>query len=86
LHDELARKIPGIDEHFERATPGMHTSESVDYGIVIQGQITLELDEGRTMLLKPGDCVVQNGTRHRWVNASEAPCLMAFVLIGGRRL
>jgi len=82
---ELSQKIPGMADHFERDTPGMHTSDSVDYGIVIRGEIILELDDGKTVRLRQGDCVVQNGTRHRWRNPLYEPCLMAFVLIGGVR-
>ncbi len=83
--DELDQKIPGMARHFERETPGMHTSESVDYGVVIRGEIILELDDGKTVHLRQGDCVVQNGTRHRWRNEHSEPALMAFVLIGGKR-
>jgi len=83
--EELSQKIPGMAEHFERDTPGMHTSETLDYGIVIRGEMILELDDGKTVHLRQGDCVVQNGTRHRWRNPLSEPCLMAFVLIGGVR-
>ena len=83
--DELSQKVPGMAEHFERDTPGMHTSDSVDYGIVIRGEMLLELDDGKTVHLRQGDCVVQNGTRHRWRNPLPEPCLMAFVLIGAKR-
>jgi hypothetical protein len=45
----------------------------------------LELDDGATVDLHPGDCVVQNGTRHAWRNRSNLPCLMAFIMIGADR-
>ena len=48
---------------------------------VLSGEIWLELDDGE-IHLRPGDCVVQNGTRHAWRNRSGAPCSMAIVLIG----
>jgi mannose-6-phosphate isomerase-like protein (cupin superfamily) len=83
--EELSQKVPGMAEHFERDVPGMHTSDSVDYGIVIRGEMILELDDGKTVHLRQGDCVVQNGTRHRWRNPLPEPCLMAFVLIGAKR-
>jgi len=84
---EAAEKIPGWAEnaHYERDNPGMHTTDTIDYGVVIRGEIVLELDDGKTVRLRQGDCVVQNGTRHRWRNPLPEPCLMAFVLIGGRR-
>lgn len=83
--EELSQKVPGMAAHFERDTPGMHTSDTLDYGIVIRGEMILELDDGKTVHLRQGDCVVQNGTRHRWRNPLSEPCLMAFVLIGGQR-
>ena len=61
---------------------GMHTSDTVDYGIVVSGEIWLELVDGEEVRLKQGDCVVQNGTRHNWRNRGSEVCVMAFVLIG----
>src|SRR2546426_6933651 len=63
----------------------MHTTDSVDYGIVISGQMTLVLDDQRIVDLKPGDCVIQNGTRHAWWNRGRRPCVMAIVLVGADR-
>jgi quercetin dioxygenase-like cupin family protein len=85
---ELGEKIPGMADHFERGGPearGMHTTDTLDYGVVVRGEMTLELDDGAIVHLRQGDCVVQNGTRHRWRNPGAEPCLMAFVSIGGRR-
>jgi len=82
---ELNEKVPGMGRHFDRDAPGMHTTDTVDYGIVVRGEMTLELDDGEKIHLQQGDCVIQNGTRHRWRNPSTEPCLMAFVSVGGRR-
>ena len=82
--EEISQKFPGMEKHFERDTPGMHTTDSVDYGIVVRGEMILELDDGKTVHLRQGDCVVQNGTRHRWRNPLSEPALMAFVLIGAK--
>jgi mannose-6-phosphate isomerase-like protein (cupin superfamily) len=82
---EYLIKAPGLAEAMELQDPGMHTTDSVDYGVVISGEITLELDDGATVSLKQGDCVVQNGTRHAWRNGSPTPCVMAFVLVGATR-
>ena len=65
----------------EKDDPAMHTTRTIDYGIVLSGEIDLELDEGEVHL-RPGDVVVQRGTRHAWRNRGSAPCTMAFVLIG----
>jgi mannose-6-phosphate isomerase-like protein (cupin superfamily) len=62
--------------------PLMHRTESVDYGIVIEGEMTLVLDDSE-VLLKPGSVVVQRGTNHAWANRSGRPCRMLFVLVDG---
>ncbi|PIF28616.1 Cupin domain-containing protein [Acidovorax sp. 56] len=63
--------------------PLMHRTESVDYGVVIEGELTLVLDEGEVQL-RPGSVVVQRGTNHAWANRSGAPCRMLFVLVDGQ--
>ncbi|WP_456619397.1 MULTISPECIES: cupin domain-containing protein [unclassified Bradyrhizobium] len=82
---EMSDKIPGMGDHFERGAPGMHTSDTIDYGVVVRGEMTLELDDGQKVHLRQGDCIVQNGTRHRWRNPLPEPCLMAFISVGGKR-
>ena len=52
--------------------PGMHTTDTIDFEVVLEGTITLELDDGAEVTLRPGDTVVQNGTRHRWKNPATA--------------
>lgn len=63
--------------------PLMHRTESVDYGIVIEGEMTLVLERGE-VALKPGSVVVQRGTNHAWANRSGQPCRMLFVLVDGK--
>jgi mannose-6-phosphate isomerase-like protein (cupin superfamily) len=82
---ELSDKVPGMGDHFERDVPGMHTTDTIDYGVVVRGEMTLELDDGQKVHLRQGDCIVQNGTRHRWRNPLPEPCLMAFISVGGKR-
>ncbi len=61
----------------------MHRTETVDYGIVLAGEIWLVVDEGETRL-RPGDVIVQRGTNHAWSNRTEETARMAFVLVDGR--
>jgi uncharacterized cupin superfamily protein len=61
----------------------MHKTETVDYAIVLAGEITAVMDDGETVL-KAGDILVQRGTNHGWANRSGKPCRIAFVLIDGR--
>ena len=63
--------------------PLMHRTESVDYGIVIEGELTLVLDDSE-VALRPGSVVVQRGTNHAWANRSGRPCRMLFVLVDAR--
>lgn len=81
---EYAEKIPGLAETHELDNPGMHTTETIDYGIVLSGEIYLELDDKNEVHLKAGDCIVQNGTRHGWRNRSNEACLVAFIMIGAK--
>ena len=61
----------------------MHTTESVDYAIVLHGEIYARMDEGET-LLRTGDVLIQRGTNHAWANRSDDVCRVAFVLIDGK--
>ncbi len=81
VRSEAVRQLPGLAETLE-ADFRMHQTATVDYGIVVSGEIWMELDEGREVHLKAGDCVVQNGTRHGWSNRGREACLVAFAMIG----
>lgn len=59
----------------------MHRTNSIDYGIVLEGEIELELDDGAKRTVRQGGVIVQRGTNHLWRNATGRPCRIAFVLI-----
>ena len=61
-------------------SPRNHRTDSIDYAVVISGEIDMELD-GETVHLKAGDVLVQRGTIHNWINHGSEPCVIAFVLI-----
>jgi len=82
---ELEAKLPGLAETLELENPGMHTTDTVDFDVVVSGEVYLELDDGKQVLLKAGDCVVQNGTRHAWRNRSSQDCVIAVTLVGAKR-
>jgi hypothetical protein len=63
-----------------RRHPYMHRTDTVDYAVVLQGSITMLLDD-EDVELSVGDVVIQNGTNHAWSNRATTPCLIAFVLI-----
>jgi hypothetical protein len=83
--EESAETFPDLAATIEPDNPGMHTTATVDYAIVLDGEVWLELDDGKEIHLKPHDVVVQNGTRHAWRNKGTKPAKMAFVLIGAVR-
>lgn len=60
----------------------MHRTETIDYGIVLEGELVLIMDEGETVV-RAGDIVVQRGTNHGWANRSDRNCRIAFILIDG---
>jgi quercetin dioxygenase-like cupin family protein len=77
----------GVMVRFTEMAPGaespMHRTETVDVGIVLEGETWLLLDDGSETRLGPGDTVVQRGTNHAWANRSDRPVRMAFVMIDG---
>ncbi|HXX91748.1 MAG TPA: cupin domain-containing protein [Acidimicrobiales bacterium] len=82
---EAQEKVPDLVAKLEPADPGMHSTDTVDFAVVVEGELDLELDEKRTVHVGPGDCVVQRGTRHAWRNRSGQPARVAFILLGGHR-
>ena len=74
--------LPGMLDHMDPDAPGMHTTATLDVEVVLSGTVVLELDDGATVTLHPGDTVVQNGTRHRWSNPGDVPATLAVVLVG----
>ena len=83
--EENLRNTPGLAELFEPDEPGMHTTPTVDYVVVLDGTVVLELDDGATTTLNPGDVVVQNATRHAWRVPGDTPATIFVVLIGHDR-
>ena len=82
--EEALIRLRGLADHFEKEDPGMHKTNTVDYAVVYDGEIWLELDDAKTIHLKRGDVVVQNGTRHAWRNKATKPVTMLFFLNGAK--
>jgi len=78
IGDEKASTVKADSPH-----PLMHRTESVDYGVVIEGELTLVLDDSEVQL-RVGSVVIQRGTNHAWANRSGKPCRMLFVLVDGQ--
>ena len=67
----------------EAPHPLMHRTQTIDYGIVIEGELTMILDRSET-IVKAGDIVIQRGTNHAWANRTNKICRVAFILIDGQ--
>ncbi len=80
---EYATRLPGLAETFERNGSEMHITPTLDYAIILDGVLTLEVDDGKRLALSAGDIVVQQGTRHCWRNVGDVPATIAFVMLGG---
>ncbi|MEY4424648.1 MAG: hypothetical protein RJB56_275 [Actinomycetota bacterium] len=74
--------FPGFINELGNQSP-MHRTESIDYGIVLEGEIWLVLDDSE-VLLKAGDVCIQRGTDHAWANRSDKVCRVAFILVDGK--
>lgn len=85
MGQEFFEHMPELACTMEPDNPGMHTTDTVDYVIVLEGEVWLELDDGKQVHLKPHDVVVQNGTRHVWRNKSDKPVKVAVVMVGAKR-
>jgi quercetin dioxygenase-like cupin family protein len=73
----IVRYEPGV-------TPRNHRTDSIDYAVVISGEIEMELDDNVMAKLRAGDVLVQRGTIHNWVNRGTEACVIAFVLISAK--
>lgn len=74
------RSVFRVIEYAPGVAPRNHRTDSIDYAIVLSGEITMEIDR-ETVVLRAGDVLVQRGTIHNWVNRGDVPCVIAFVLI-----
>ena len=87
MRADAEEKFPGLFD-YHNADPedaAFHTTDTVDYGFVVEGELCLRLDNGHEQKLAPGSFVVQRGTRHAWINRSNKPALVVYVLLGAKR-
>lgn len=82
---ECQAKARGLSVPAQYQGAGLHVTDTVDYAVILSGEIWMTLDEDVEVHLSAGDCVVQNGTNHAWCNKANEPCLIAFILIGATR-
>jgi mannose-6-phosphate isomerase-like protein (cupin superfamily) len=90
--DGGARKVASTDpngtvfrlvEYGPGVAPRNHRTDSVDYAVVLSGEIDMEMD-GTMVHLRAGDVLVQRGTVHNWINRGTVPCVIAFVLVAAK--
>jgi hypothetical protein len=80
---DVLMSLPGLGELIGEG--GMHTTDTIDYSILLSGELWLELEDGSETRLEPGDYVIQNGVQHAWHNKSDEYAVLAAVLIGSGR-
>jgi mannose-6-phosphate isomerase-like protein (cupin superfamily) len=79
---QAEERLPGLLPYMEPNGSGMHTTPTVDFEVVLEGEVWLELDDGNEVHLRPGDCLVQNGTRHAWHNHGTETARLAVFIVG----
>lgn len=79
---DLDATFPGMMTFHELDEAGVHTTPTIDFEVVLAGECSLELDNGVEICLRQGDTLVQNGTRHRWLNKGSTACRIAIFLVG----
>jgi mannose-6-phosphate isomerase-like protein (cupin superfamily) len=82
---ELEEKFPGRAAHMESHQTGLHTTATIDFIYVVEGEIWLELDDGHEIHLNTGDSLVQNGVRHAWRNYGTKPCRLVVTILGASK-
>lgn len=83
--EEAEAKLPGLIGHMDPNEPGMHTTPTTDFDVLLSGTVVLELDDGAEVTLSPGDVVIQNGTRHRWRNPGTSPAVLITAMVGAQQ-
>jgi naringenin degradation protein FdeH len=83
--EEMEKRGARVDRERWAKRAGFHQTDTLDYAIVLEGEVYAVLDEGET-LMKAGDVLIQRGTHHAWSNRTNQPCRMAFILIDADRL
>ena len=86
---KLGTTLPGgtvfrVIEFSPGIAPRVHRTDSIDYAVVLSGEIDMELEKGTEVHLAAGDVLVQRGTVHNWINRGKAPCVIAFVLVDAK--
>lgn len=86
MQRDAEEKFPGLLDAHEADDPAMHASDTVDYVVMLEGELWLQVDGQEEVKLTVGDVVVQNGTRHGWTNKSDKPAMFAVVIVGADRV
>jgi oxalate decarboxylase/phosphoglucose isomerase-like protein (cupin superfamily) len=74
-----------VTEYGPGVSSRMHSNETIDYTVIMSGEIEMLLEDGSEVHLRAGDVVVQRATKHDWVNRGNVPCVVAFILLDARK-
>ena len=86
---KVGTTLPGgtvfrVVEFSPGVSPRVHRTDSIDYAVIVSGEIDMELEKGNEVHLKQGDVLVQRGTVHNWINRGKTPCVIAFALVDAK--
>ena len=86
---KVGTTLPGgtvfrVVEFSPGVSPRVHRTDSIDYAVIVSGEIDMELEKGNEVHLKAGDVLVQRGTVHNWINRGTAPCVLAVILVDAK--
>lgn len=82
---ECEEMVPGMTTEAVTDAEGSHATDTIDPTLLLAGEIDLTLDSGETKTLRKGDCIIQSGTSHAWVNNGTETCVMVTMFVGAER-
>jgi hypothetical protein len=85
LYEEAREALPGVLDTGHPDENGMHATDTLDWNVLLDGEMVLVMQDGSEAVLTPGACVIQRGTRHAWHNRTEKDALLLNVVFGAER-
>jgi hypothetical protein len=82
---EFGRMMAAQPHGMLRGAGGMHRTDTIDIGVVVSGEVTVESEDGSRVTMGPGDVYIQNGAIHAWRTNPDNPALVVYVLVGAGR-
>lgn len=85
LYEESKQTLPGVLDTVHPDENGMHCTDTLDWNVLLEGEMVLVMEDGSEAVLTPGTCVVMRGSRHAWRNRTDRDALLLNVVFGAER-